>query len=148
MRTERSRIPRFSIPRRFIYLCLALSAFFFFTTHSPQAAGTSPAVQVSSDAVFTAYRTANSDIIKARSGRFHIDSERTVRVESSLGTVTVEDGEAIITVTPESLDIRSVEETVVLQTGSGTELVEEGETAHRQATPQEDPVLTSLGMCE
>ena len=32
VRTERSRIPRFSIPRRFIYLCLALSAFFFFTS--------------------------------------------------------------------------------------------------------------------
>ena len=107
-------------------------------------------VTVERDSLYTAYKTESADVIRARSGHFHIDTERTVIVETSAGAAAVSSGHAIVTVTPRSLEVHSVRNATLVQTETGTTTVAEGQTVQITSPPppQEDPVLTSLGMCE
>lgn len=131
----------------FTLVGLGLLSILLLLTSVPTIAESS--VTVERDSLYTAYKTENADVIKARSGRFHIDTERTVIVETSAGAAAVSRGHAIVTVTPRSLEVHSLRNATLIQTETGTTTVAEGQTVQLTSPPpQEDPVLTSLGMCE
>jgi P pilus assembly chaperone PapD len=137
------------VGRRRGYTLIGLSflSVLFFLTLAPTTAETS--VTVDSESLYTAYKTETADVIKARSGRYHIVTDRTVIIETASGVAAIKNGEAKFTVTPHSLKIEALDNTTLIQTESGTTIVAEGQTLQLTSTPPpQDPVLTSLGMCE
>lgn len=139
---------RFAIRgKRYTFAGLSFLAVLFFLTVAPTTAQSS--VTTDKDSLYTAYRTETADVIKARSGSYHIVTDRTVIVETSSGAVAVTNGEAKIAVTPHYVRVESLENTTFIQTRSGTTAVAEGQTVQlKSRSPKKDPILTSLGMCE